>query len=104
MASTDLPVHLTEIHHFPDSGIADIFYQLALDEALELHVAGEAQVRAIEPRQLGQEILESAYSCDEFFVDNRFQPAVAYPIPVRPILILIDNNVRDRFAAFRVHM
>jgi hypothetical protein len=37
MASTDLLVHVTEIHHFPDSGIADIFYQLAVDEALELH-------------------------------------------------------------------
>jgi hypothetical protein len=44
----------------------------AVDEVLELHVAGEAQIRAIEPRQLGQEILESAYVCDELFVDNRF--------------------------------
>src|ERR1700680_3842805 len=72
MASTDLPVHVTETHHFPDSGIADIFYQLAVDEALELHVAGEAQVRTIEPRQLGQEILESASSVDELVVDDRF--------------------------------
>jgi hypothetical protein len=39
---------VTEIHHFPDSGIADIFYQLAVDEALELHVAGEAQVSVAE--------------------------------------------------------
>jgi hypothetical protein len=46
MAYTNLPVHVTEIHHFPDSRISDIFYQLAVDEALELHVAGEAQVRA----------------------------------------------------------
>jgi hypothetical protein len=42
---------VTEIHHFPDSRIADIFYQLAVNEALELHVAGEAQVRAIEQYQ-----------------------------------------------------
>ena len=54
--------------------------------------------------QLGQEILESAYSCDELFVDNRFRPAVAHPIPVRPILIFVDNNVRDRFAAIQVYM
>jgi hypothetical protein len=61
---------VTEIHHFPDSRIADIFYQLAVDEALELHVAGEAQVCAIEPRQLGQEILEPAGgSCVRVKVD-----------------------------------
>src|SRR6202011_623509 len=36
--------------------------------------------------------------------DNRFRAAVAHPIPVRPILILVDNDVRDRFAAFRIHM
>src|ERR1700676_2371608 len=29
------PVHVTEIHHFPDSGVADIFHQLVVDEALE---------------------------------------------------------------------
>ena len=65
-----LPVHVTEIHHFPDSRIADIFNQLAVDKTLELHVAGEAQVRAIEPRQLGKEMLESADSSDELFVDE----------------------------------
>jgi hypothetical protein len=59
-AKVRLPVNVTEIHHFPDARIADIFYQRAVDEALELHVAGEAQVRAIESRQLGEEMLESA--------------------------------------------
>jgi hypothetical protein len=56
---------VTEIHHFPDSRIADTFNQLAVGKALKLHIAGEAQVRAIEPRQLGKEMLESADSCDE---------------------------------------
>src|SRR5882672_11566035 len=98
------PVHVTEIHHFPDSRIADIFYQLAVSESLELHVAGEAQVRAIEPCQLGQEKLESADSFDELVIDNRFRAPVAHPIPFRPVLIFVDNDVRDRFAAFRIHV
>jgi hypothetical protein len=81
---------VTEIHHFPDSRIADIFNQLAVDKALALHVAGEAQVPAMEPRQLGKEMLESVDTCDELFVDNRSRAALAHPIPVRPILVFVD--------------
>src|SRR5207253_1831963 len=63
--------------------------EVVRDEALELHVAGEAQVRAIEPRQLGQEMLESADAFDEPVIDNRFRAAVAHPIPFRSILRLV---------------
>src|ERR1700682_3661672 len=49
-------------------------------------------------------MLESADSIDELVIDNRFRAAVAHPIPFRPILVLVDYDVRDWFAAFRVHM
>src|SRR3954451_21354973 len=49
--------HVAEPHELPDAGVGRLLVRPPIDEVLELHLAREPLVRAVEPRQLGQQTL-----------------------------------------------
>jgi hypothetical protein len=99
-----LLLNVAEVHQFPHARVADVLDDLAVAEMLEPNLSREAQVRAVEMRELRDEVLDSLQAFDELTVNDGLSPIETDPVAVATGAVFVHHGVRDRFSAGVVHV